>query len=217
MPDNRYASEVEDIITIISPPATNKYTTLKTELIRRLSLSQDQRVRQLLAQEELGDRKPSQFLRHLRSLAGSSRLEDSILRTLWLQRLPTHVQQILQTQAHQPLDSQAAMADTICEVASIPTIAPPVAAVMQPAWPVASTPTPPGATPQQPYQTTTNTAQVAALNSSVDLAALVQEIANLARQFCYEGVQAKLCFYRGCVSGRTQKISPYNFFREVGS
>ena len=36
MLDNRYASEMEDIIT--SPPATNKYTTLKTELIRRLSL-----------------------------------------------------------------------------------------------------------------------------------------------------------------------------------
>ena len=146
MLDNRYASEDEDIIT--SPPATNKDTTLKTELIRRLSLSQDQRVRQLLALEELGDRKPSQFLRHLRSLAGSSRLEDSILCTLWFQRLPTHVQQILQTQAHQPLDSQAVMTDTICEVASIPAIPPPVAAVMQPAWPVASVPTPPAATPQ---------------------------------------------------------------------
>jgi len=70
-----------------------------------------------------------------------------------------------------------------CEVASIPTIPPPVAAVMQTAWPVASTPTPPAATPQKPYQTTTNTAQVTALNSSVGLAALVQEIANLTRPF----------------------------------
>jgi len=32
---------------------------------------------------------------------------------------------------------------------------------------------------------------------------------------CYEGVQAKLSFYLGCVSGRTQNVSPYNFSREV--
>ena len=57
----RHAVEVEDII--ISPPMDEPYTTLKTELVRRLSSSHDQRVHQLLTHEEMGDRKPSQFLR----------------------------------------------------------------------------------------------------------------------------------------------------------
>jgi hypothetical protein len=65
--DKKCAKEVTDII--ISPPQRNPYTKLKTELINRLSPSRELRARQLLATEEIGDRKPSQFLRHLRSLA----------------------------------------------------------------------------------------------------------------------------------------------------
>jgi hypothetical protein len=65
--DHRYATEVEDVIT--SPPERDPYTTLKTELIRRLSPFREQRIHQLLTLEEMADRKPSQFLRHLRSLA----------------------------------------------------------------------------------------------------------------------------------------------------
>jgi hypothetical protein len=66
-PEYRHAAEVEDLIN--SPPANKHYTTLKTELVRRLPASRDQRVRQLLTHEEMGNRKPSQFLRHLKSLA----------------------------------------------------------------------------------------------------------------------------------------------------
>jgi hypothetical protein len=65
--DHRYAAEVEDIIT--SPPERDPYTTLRAKLVRRLSPSREQRIRQLLTLEEIGDRKPSQFLRHLRGLA----------------------------------------------------------------------------------------------------------------------------------------------------
>jgi hypothetical protein len=64
--DHRYASEVEDIIT--SPPERDPYTTLRTELVRRLSPTREKRIRQLPTLEEMGDRKPSQFLRHLRGL-----------------------------------------------------------------------------------------------------------------------------------------------------
>ena len=42
----RHAAEVEDII--VAPPTVEPYTTLNTELVRRLSTSRDQRVRQLL-------------------------------------------------------------------------------------------------------------------------------------------------------------------------
>lgn len=116
--DTRYATEVEDIIT--NPPETDKYKVLRTQLIQRLSASEEQRVRQLVSDEELGDRKPSQFLRHLRSLAGSSTLQDNLLRQLWLRRLPPHTQAILTTQLELSLDKLAELADKIIEVAQPP-------------------------------------------------------------------------------------------------
>lgn len=112
--EGRYASEVEDII--ISPPDQNAYRHLKTELIKRLGKSEEQRVRELMSAEELGNRKPSQFLRHLRSLAGTTAIQDPLMRTLWLQRLPAHVQAILQTQASLSLAQTADIADKIMEV-----------------------------------------------------------------------------------------------------
>jgi hypothetical protein len=82
--DHRYAAEVEDII--ISPPKRDPYTTLRSELVRRLTPSRGRRIRQLLTIEEMGDRKPSQFLRHLRSLAPD--VPEDFLSTIWSSRLP---------------------------------------------------------------------------------------------------------------------------------
>jgi hypothetical protein len=64
--DHQYAAELEDIITSLTEPGP--YTTLRTEMKRRLYPSREQRICQLLMLE-MGDRKPSQFLRHLRSIA----------------------------------------------------------------------------------------------------------------------------------------------------
>jgi hypothetical protein len=114
--DHRYAAEVEDIIT--SPLERDQYTTLKAELVRRLSVSRDQRVRQLFMHEEMGDRKPSQFLRHLKSLA-----PDDFLRSIWSNRLPPHIQAILAGQSEVGLDAASHLADRICEVTPQPTIA----------------------------------------------------------------------------------------------
>jgi len=115
----RHAAEVEDII--MSPPANDPYTTLKTELVRRLSASRDQRVRQLLTHEEMGDRKPSQFLRHLKSLAPD--VPDDFVRSIWSSRLPPHIQTILAGQAEGNLDAASQLADRIAEVAPLPTTA----------------------------------------------------------------------------------------------
>ncbi|XP_017797009.1 PREDICTED: uncharacterized protein LOC108570046 [Habropoda laboriosa] len=108
----QYAAEVRDII--MDPPASGPYQKLKTELIRRLSSSQEQRTRRLLEHEEMGDRKPAQFLRHLRRLAGKT-VTDSVLRTLWLGRLPTNIQVILATQKDVDLDKVAELADAVAE------------------------------------------------------------------------------------------------------
>jgi hypothetical protein len=112
----RHAAKVVDIIII--PPANEAYTTLKTELVRRLSSSRDQRVRQLLTHEEMGDRKPAQFLWHLKSLAPD--VPGDFLRSIWSSRLPPHIQTILAGQAEGNLDAASQFADLIAEVAPLP-------------------------------------------------------------------------------------------------
>lgn len=111
--DNQYAAEVEDII--VSPPETNKYAKLKSELIKRLSASKEKKVKQLLMHEELGDRKPSQFLRHLQNLAGPGVPEDFV-KTIWSSRLPHNMQQIIASQTA-PLETLADLADRIQDIA----------------------------------------------------------------------------------------------------
>ncbi|XP_046383941.1 uncharacterized protein LOC124154320 [Ischnura elegans] len=118
--DHKYAAEVSDIIT--SPPAQDKYVRLKEELIRRLTASQEQRIRQLLEHEEMGDLKPSQFLRQLRNLAGGV-VPDAFLRTLWVNRLPANMHAILSVQSGADLDSLSALADKVHEVIPHPQVA----------------------------------------------------------------------------------------------
>lgn len=118
--DSRQIKEVKDIIT--QAPAADKYMTIKTALIQRMSVSQEQRTRQLLELEEIGDRKPSQFLRHLRTLAGDN-VPDSLLRTLWLGRLPAQMQMILATRTEDRLNDVADQADRIHEMSSKAVVA----------------------------------------------------------------------------------------------
>ncbi|XP_046382265.1 uncharacterized protein LOC124153210 [Ischnura elegans] len=108
----RYAQEVKDIIS--NPPSENKYSKLKEELIRRLSASREQKIRQLLQREEMGERKPSQFLRHLKNLAGDS-VPDEFMRSLWLTRIPQHFRAILAANEGADLDTMASLADKIHE------------------------------------------------------------------------------------------------------
>lgn len=114
--DPQYAAEVEDII--INPPETGKYEKLKLELIKRLSASREKMVQQLLRHEELGDRKPSQFFRHLQHLAGPSVPED-FLRSIWTSRLPSSTQTIIASQSTATLDVLIDLADRIHDI--VPT------------------------------------------------------------------------------------------------
>lgn len=107
---------VRDILR--SPPPDNPYDTLKAELIRRTTESEQRRLQQLLTAEELGDRKPTELLRRMRHLIGDNpaALDASILRELFLQRLPQQVRMILSVSSTETLDSLAQMADKIMDV-----------------------------------------------------------------------------------------------------
>ena len=117
------AQEIHDLL--LSPPSDHPYDTLKSELIRRTSASEQKCLHQLLISEELGDRKPSQLLCKMRQLLGDKVLEDGILRQLFLQHLPTNGQLILASlTTTSSLDQRALIADNILEVApSQPTLA----------------------------------------------------------------------------------------------
>ncbi|CAG9828490.1 unnamed protein product [Diabrotica balteata] len=101
-----YISEVRDIL--LSPPATDRYVKLRSELIKRLSTSQQQKIKRLLEHEELGNR----AMGNLQSLA-STTVPDK--RFLWLGRRPSFTQPILATESHADLDTVAELADTIFE------------------------------------------------------------------------------------------------------
>lgn len=128
--DTECTKEVEDLI--IAPPDTNPYMTLKKTIIARFSDSFEEKVRRLLEREQLGDRRPSSFFRHLKSLAGPS-FPDDLLRSIWSSRLPRQLQIILAAQKLNTSSELADLADQlieltdrspeVCKVSAEPTLA----------------------------------------------------------------------------------------------
>ncbi|XP_044757823.1 uncharacterized protein LOC123315977 [Coccinella septempunctata] len=108
----KFAAEVKDII--MNPPTDGAYEKLKMELVRRLSASQEEKTRRLLEREEIGDRKPSQFLRHLQGLADPT-VPDARIKSLWMSRLPKCVQVSLAIIKDTNLEDLATHADNIME------------------------------------------------------------------------------------------------------
>ena len=117
----QYATEIQDLL--LDPPDDEPYEKLKQQLIARIADSERHKLRQLLTAEELGDRKPSQLLRKMQLLLGEKArmIDSSLLRELFLQRLPGNVQMILASAGSMALDELAEMADRIIEAAT-PTI-----------------------------------------------------------------------------------------------
>lgn len=109
--DPEVLREVRDIVS--APPDRNKYSTVKNALISRLCETETHKLRRLLTDIQLGDRKPSQLLRDMRELAKNN-ITDDALKSLWLQRLPSQVQVILSI-SKDGLSDLANMADSIIE------------------------------------------------------------------------------------------------------
>ena len=104
--------DISDILT--SPPKDNAYEYLKSEIIRRLSVSDERRLEQLLHSIHLGDRSPSQLLTHMRQVAGSINISDSVMRSIWIQRIPANIRAILASLDDTvPLEALARTADKI--------------------------------------------------------------------------------------------------------
>ncbi|XP_064482983.1 uncharacterized protein LOC135395824 [Ornithodoros turicata] len=126
-PSEARGGTLRDVITV--PPAENPYDALKSALTRRTTASKQERLRQLLTAEVLGDRKPSQLLRRMQQLLSdtASALEEYIMRELFLQRLPNTVLMILTTSSSISLEALAEMADKMMDIAppAILAVSPP--------------------------------------------------------------------------------------------
>ncbi|XP_014299139.1 uncharacterized protein LOC106693964 [Microplitis demolitor] len=89
--DTEYACKVETLI--INPSTMTSYAEFKVTLITCYSKSEEAKLRQLRNGEMIGDRSPSQFLRHLKSLA--STIDDAVLKARRLANLPKKTQEVL--------------------------------------------------------------------------------------------------------------------------
>lgn len=110
--DTEILSQVTDYIT--APPSTNKYQGIRNKLTGIYADSNEKNLRKLLSDIDLGDRKPSQLLNEMTRLGGTA-VSSELLKTLWMARLPAHMQSILTTSSD-PLQNLAQMADKIAEI-----------------------------------------------------------------------------------------------------
>ncbi|BHF78575.1 hypothetical protein SprV_0602168800 [Sparganum proliferum] len=112
------ASVISQVQSLLAhPPADAPYSALKAEILRLNSVSDRQRYHQLIKEESLGDRKPSDLLRRMRSLLGDMQVDDKFVKEMFLERLPADVQTILASGSQDLTVSQLAeMADRMIEV-----------------------------------------------------------------------------------------------------
>lgn len=163
----QFAAEVRDLL--LKPPEERPYDQLKEQLTKRTTASEQRKLQLLFSGEELGDRKPTQFLRRIQQLLGDrpGLTDTSFLQELFLQRLPNNVRMVLaSTPDTTSLEKLAEMADKVMEVA-----APAIAGIRAGATPTT------GATPTMPPPST------AATELTKQVEDLRSEIARLGKQF----------------------------------
>ncbi|XP_035212313.1 uncharacterized protein LOC118186337 [Stegodyphus dumicola] len=107
--------EAKNIWDIIRDDTPNKYSAAKERLLSTFKESENKRIKRLLTGLELGDLKPSQLLRKMRALGDADDVSEKILRTLWMEKLPDQVKNILIV-SDEGTDKLATMADKILEM-----------------------------------------------------------------------------------------------------
>lgn len=100
---------------ILTPPAEEKYESLKEAIIKAFGESDNAKLNRLMTSMDLGDRKPSELWEEMRRLAGPDQ-DSQMLRTLWLQKLPPDVRTVIACSP--PGTDEARQADTAFEVRS---------------------------------------------------------------------------------------------------
>jgi hypothetical protein len=103
-------SELEDVLDDQS--TADNYTALKAIILERFTSTTEEKLRRLVSQEAMGDRTPSQFLRHLQSLSDKN-AQDKLLRTLWVDKLPPQLQTVVAQHPELAIADVAKIADSV--------------------------------------------------------------------------------------------------------
>ncbi|CAH8453890.1 unnamed protein product [Schistosoma curassoni] len=99
---------------ILNSNVPNVYDHLKETTLRHFLPSREERLRALLTRHPLGDAKPSHHLTRLQSLAGPTASDSELVKELWLESLPAHIQPIVTALLEDaPLNQVALIADKI--------------------------------------------------------------------------------------------------------
>lgn len=101
-----------DIIT--APVNSSSYESLRNRLITMFGESEDKKLKRLLTEMDLGDMRPSQLLQKMKQLA-QHKISDNALRTLWVQRLPPRMREILTVSHGSDISTLAEIADRLAE------------------------------------------------------------------------------------------------------
>lgn len=91
--DQTVICHVADLVR--KPPATGKYNAIKERLIARFELTAQEKMEKLLGSCDLGDLRPTHLLARMQELASGLKVDDSLLRMLFLQRLPANIRGVL--------------------------------------------------------------------------------------------------------------------------
>lgn len=82
--------DIGDILA--NPPADNRYTALKKALISRCSPSAEKRFEYLISKVDLGDNRPSEAYRTMKTMVGDNLVSDQLLYQTWRLKLPEAMQ-----------------------------------------------------------------------------------------------------------------------------
>lgn len=125
--DVEVLASVKDIIAV-SPPPSDIYSKLKERIIKTFAVSNEAKLRQLLKGQVLTDGKPSLILSRLRNLNVNNAVDDSILKSLFLEQLPEQHRGIVMTNTS-TLDAMAELADQLADISSVSSSSPQINAV----------------------------------------------------------------------------------------
>lgn len=110
--DQSILCHISDLVA--NPPATDKYLTVKTRLIKRFEVSPQGKLEQLLGSCDMGDLRPTHMLAKMQELATGLNVNEDLLKMLFLQRMPGNVKAILAI-SDGSLAKLAEMADKMIE------------------------------------------------------------------------------------------------------
>lgn len=111
--DADIALSIADLLSLETVPA-DIYQRIKKRLISTYSASSEAQLRQLLKGEVLSSGKPSHILSRIRNLSGG-KCSDDILKTIFLDQLPSQHRAILASLPFDTLDNLALSADKISD------------------------------------------------------------------------------------------------------